>query len=100
MIDVYRLVLRETTGFRIVAVIDGRSSARAHLRDVQPDVVLVDDMGAPANSLARIREAAAELVDAKVLYLTSAMDRARALKALPAGADELLSKYNNPVRLA
>jgi DNA-binding NarL/FixJ family response regulator len=99
MIDAYRLVVRQSMCFRIVAVIDGRRPASAPLRHAQPDVVLIDEMRDPVNTSARIREAGEELPDAKILLLASAMDRRRVADALNAGADAVLSKEIHPVAL-
>src|SRR3954453_13535860 len=69
-----RLALRQTAGFRVVGFFDGRTSIRQALVELDPDVVLVDDMQHSGNALARIREAAEATPDAKSLLLTLRME--------------------------
>ncbi len=60
-----RLALKQTVGFDVIGVADGRVSARDALLDMRPDVVLVDDMHDPRvddtrgadHALTRLREA-------------------------------------------
>jgi DNA-binding NarL/FixJ family response regulator len=90
--DGIRLALRQTTGFQIAGFIDGRVPAVEALRLVHADVVLVDEMRNGRNSLARLREAAAELPDAKRVLLTLHMDPLWLDDAFRAGADAVVSK--------
>jgi DNA-binding NarL/FixJ family response regulator len=100
MVDTFRLALRQTTGFKLAAVADGRHSLPGRLHDADPDVVLVDDMHDRGNSLQRIREIRAELPNAHVVFLTSEMDPNRTAEALDAGAHAIISKLIHPVSLA
>jgi DNA-binding NarL/FixJ family response regulator len=102
-----RLALKQTAGFRIVGVIDGRMTARDALMDLRPDVVLVDDMhdsradGAshPDHAFARLREAATHAPGAQRMLLTQHMDEERLNDAFEAGAHAVLSKGMHPVSL-
>jgi DNA-binding NarL/FixJ family response regulator len=81
------LALRQTVGVTLVSTIDGRLSARGSLRDVAPDVVVINEMCQRANSLARIYEAREALSEAKVVLLTRSLDDATLDDAFEAGAD-------------
>jgi DNA-binding NarL/FixJ family response regulator len=102
-----RLALKQTSGFRIVGVIDGRMTARDALMDLRPHVVLIDDMhgaragGAdgPDHAFARLREAADHAPGAQRLLLTTDMDEERLNEVFQAGAHAVLSKAMHPVSL-
>jgi len=102
-----RLALKQTVGFEVVGVIDGRVSARDALLDTHPDVVLVDDMHDPRageahdrdHALARLRDASEHVPAAQRLLLTLRMTEGRMNEAFEAGAHAVLSKSMHPVSL-
>jgi DNA-binding NarL/FixJ family response regulator len=102
-----RLALKQTAGFRIVGVVDGRTTSRDALMDLRPDVVLVDDMrdaradgpGHSDHAFARLREAADHAPRAQRLLLTARMDDERLNEGFDAGAHAVLSKSMHPVSL-
>src|SRR5918997_143625 len=103
-----RLALKQTSGFRIVGVVDGRATARDALMDLRPQVVLVDDMHGPHaggggdqpdHAFDRLREAADHAPGAQRLLLTTRMDEKRLNEAFQAGAHAVLSKAMHPVSL-
>ena len=102
-----RLALKQTAGFQVIGVVDGRMSAREQLLAAKPDVVLVDDMhdaraeGAHEHdhALARLREAAEHAPSSQRLLLTLRMDDAWMGEAFEAGAHAVLSKSMHPVSL-
>jgi DNA-binding NarL/FixJ family response regulator len=102
-----RLALKQTTGFKVVGVIDGRVTARDALMDLRPDVVLVDEMQdaradgsqRPDHAFARLREAADHTPGAQRLLLTLRMDEERLNEVFEAGAHAVLSKGMHPVSL-
>ena len=102
-----RLALKQTSGFHVAGVIDGRRTARDALMDLRPDVVLVDDMRdaradsatTPGHAFARLREAADHVPGAQRLLLTTRMDDERLSDAFEAGAHAVLSKEMHPVSL-
>jgi DNA-binding NarL/FixJ family response regulator len=102
-----RLALKQTAGFHVVGVIDGRMTARDALMDLRPDVVLVDDMNDPRengaqrpdNAFARLREAAEHAPGAQRILLTQRMDDERLNDVFEAGAQVVLSKSMHPVSL-
>ncbi|MEA2232143.1 MAG: hypothetical protein QOD83_1959 [Solirubrobacteraceae bacterium] len=102
-----RLALKQTVGFQVVGVIDGRDSAQAALVDLGPDVVLVDDMHDPRvtemrhpdHALARLREAVEHAPRAQRLLLTLRMNDAWMNEVFEAGAHAVLSKSMHPVSL-
>jgi DNA-binding NarL/FixJ family response regulator len=102
-----RLALKQTAGFRVVGVVDGRKTTRDALMDLRPDVVLVDDMHdsrtsgpqRPDHAFARLREAADHSPNAQRLLLTLCMDDERLNEVFEAGAHAVLSKAMHPVSL-
>jgi DNA-binding NarL/FixJ family response regulator len=94
-----RFALRHAAGFRVIATIDGRSSARAELARLSPDVVLVNDMCQRTNVLARIREASEASPDAKVVLLSGRMDGPWFDDAFTAGADAVIARTLRPSAL-
>jgi len=102
-----RLALKQTAGFQVAGVIDGRVEARDALLDLRPDVVLVDDMHDPPvgeaadrdYALARLREATEHVPGAQRLLLTLRMDDGWMNEVFDAGAHAVLSKTMHPVSL-
>jgi DNA-binding NarL/FixJ family response regulator len=102
-----RLALKQTAGFQVVGVIDGRVSARDALLELRPDVVLVDDMHDPRadetrdpdHALARLRDATEHVPTAQRLLLTLRMNDGWMNEAFEAGAHAVLSKSMHPVSL-
>jgi DNA-binding NarL/FixJ family response regulator len=99
VVQAIRLALRQTAGFQVVGFVDGRVSARQSLTELNPDVVLVDDMQEPENALARLREVEELLPEARSLLLTMRMDSDWLEDAFEAGADAVISKTVHPVTL-
>jgi DNA-binding NarL/FixJ family response regulator len=93
------LALRQTAGFRVVATIDGRLSARESVARLAPDVVVVDEMCQRSNALARIREVRAELPTAHVVMLARVWDVDFSGHVLEAGADAVLCRLLPPATL-
>jgi len=101
-----RLALKQTAGFQVLGVIDGRLPAHDALAEHKPDVVLVDDMYDPRSdarnpdhALARLREVAEHDPDAQRLLLTLRMNEEWIGDAFEAGANAILSKSMHPVSL-
>jgi len=102
-----RLALKQTAGFQVVGVIDGRVEARDALFELRPDVVLVDDMHDPRaderpdtdRALARLREAVEHAPEAKRLLLTLRMSEDWMNEVFEAGAHAVLSKSMHSVSL-
>jgi DNA-binding NarL/FixJ family response regulator len=103
-----RLALKQTVGFEVAGVIDGRVAARDALLNMRPDVVLVDDMHDPRTgeardaidyALARLRDATEHMPGAQRLLLTLRMDDGWMNDAFDAGAHAVLSKSMHPVSL-
>src|SRR4051794_12086859 len=92
-----RLALRQTAGFQVVGFVDGRIPAATLLAELTPDVVLVDDMQDSDDALARLREVADVLPEARCLLLTTGMDPAWLDEAFEAGAGSVISKTVHPV---
>ena len=102
-----RLALKQTAGFQVVGVVDGRVSSRDQLLALRPDVVLVDDMHDSRfpetqdcdHAIARLREATELVPAAQRLLLTLRMDEAWMNDVFEAGAHAVLSKSMHPVSL-
>jgi DNA-binding NarL/FixJ family response regulator len=99
VVQAIRLALRQTAGFRVVGLADGRTSIRAQLVDARPEVVLLDEMQNPENALERLREVAEVAPEAKSLLLTYRLDETWVDTAFEAGADAVFSKAVHPVGL-
>jgi DNA-binding NarL/FixJ family response regulator len=94
-----RRTLRQTAGFTVVGLVDGRRPIAAQLEQLAPDVVLVDDMQGADQAPARLREIRAERPDAMAILLATDMDDDRLGDAFEAGADAALSKAMHPIAL-
>jgi DNA-binding NarL/FixJ family response regulator len=101
-----RLALKQTVGFQVAGVVDGRSETYDALVQLRPDVVLVDDMHDPRDeigdsdhALARLRETAKHAPEAKRLLLTLRMSEEWMNEAFDAGAHAVLSKSMHSVSL-
>ncbi len=87
-----RVALRHTAGFRVVATVDGRSSAHQALSELRPDVVLIDEMCQRTNALARLRESREAAPGATVVLLSGGLEGAAIEAAIDAGADAVISR--------
>src|SRR3954470_6143363 len=92
VVHAIRRALRQTTGFEVVGMLDGRTSLRTRLRELRPGVVVVDDMRDPAHAPGRLREVAEELPDAMAILLAAGMEGERTDEAFEAGAEAVVSK--------
>jgi DNA-binding NarL/FixJ family response regulator len=99
VVQAIRLALRQTAGFQIVGFVDGRDSIRTSLAQLAPDMLVVDDMQDQDRTLARLREVASDLPDAKALLLTLRMDDEWLDAAFAAGVHAVVSKSMHPVSL-
>jgi DNA-binding NarL/FixJ family response regulator len=95
-----RRALRQTAGLDVVGFVDGCGPSQAQLLALRPDVVLVDDMQKPGDTLERLREASNVVPGAKRLLLTVSMEHEWLEDAFDAGADAVLCKTIQPVALA
>jgi DNA-binding NarL/FixJ family response regulator len=88
-----RSVLRATFAFDVVnGYAEGRASCTAVAVAHRPDMVVVDQLRAPADSLARIGELRGALPDAKIVLLSATMDPALLTAAAAAGIDAAVAK--------
>ena len=94
-----RVALRYTAGFRVVATVDGRSSARRALSELRPDVVLVDEMCQRTNALSRLRESREAAPAATVVLLSGSLEAAAIEAAIAAGADAVISRSLHPATM-
>jgi DNA-binding NarL/FixJ family response regulator len=99
VVHAIRLALRQTAGFNVVGFFDGRNSIADALEQLQPDVVLVDDMQETDCAVARLREITEHSPSAKSLMLTLRMDSDGLDAAFAAGAHAVVSKNVHPVSL-
>jgi len=101
-----RLALKQTAGFQVIGIVDGRLLVRDALTEHLPDVVLVDDMFDPRSdalnpdhALARLREVVEHAPGAQRMLLTLRMNEDWIADAFEAGANAVLSKSMHPVSL-
>ncbi len=95
-----RLALRQTAGFQVIGYLDGTSELSPRVRDLAPDVVLIDDSFGTELCVARLTDAAALVPSAKRVVLTMHMEP-KALDAMAAaGVDAVIAKTVHPVSLA
>jgi DNA-binding NarL/FixJ family response regulator len=93
----FRRVLRQTSGFTLVGYVAGHAPVGAVLADSRPDVVIVDDLGAPPQAVKRIADVHAALPEAKVILLVPDTSLDWLEDAVRAGAHAVLSKTIDPV---
>jgi DNA-binding NarL/FixJ family response regulator len=84
--------LRGTADCEIVGARDGRVPLGATLKDAKPHVILVDDMGNPEDTLARLREVRAMKPPVKAVLLTMKLDPAWQEQVFAAGAAGVVYK--------
>src|SRR3954468_17567571 len=94
-----RLALRQTAGFQVIGFVDGMVPVSTRAAELLPDVVAIDDMQEPEHALARLRELAALVPDAKRVFLTLRMAEETFEQVFAAGADAVISKTAHPVSL-
>jgi DNA-binding NarL/FixJ family response regulator len=93
----FRRVVRQTSGFALVGYVSGQGSVDAIVADARADVVLVDDLGAPAEAVKRIAEVHGAAPAAKVVLLVPDTGMAWIEDAVRAGAHAVLSKTIDPL---
>ena len=93
-----RRVLRQTAGFTLVGYVAGHGPIGPVVADARPDVVIVDDLGAPAEAVKRIAEVHRGLPSAKVILFVPDAGLDWLEDAVSAGAHAVLSKtfYHSP----
>jgi DNA-binding NarL/FixJ family response regulator len=94
-----RLALRQTAGFQVIGFVDGMVPMSPRVAELRPDILAIDDMQEPEHALARLRELAALLPDAKRVFLTLRMDDESLEQVFEAGADAVIAKTVHPVSL-
>jgi len=94
-----RLALRQTAGFQIIGFVDGMTPLNERIRELMPDLVVVDDMQEPEMAYSRLAELAELTPQAKRVVLTLHMDDQALTRAYDAGADVIISKTVHPVSL-
>jgi DNA-binding NarL/FixJ family response regulator len=94
-----RLALRQTAGFQVIGFVDSTAEITARVAAVKPDVVAIDETQEPEYALARVRELAALLPEAKLVFLTMRMDDETLSEIFDAGAHAVIAKTVHPVSL-
>jgi DNA-binding NarL/FixJ family response regulator len=87
-----RRALRLAVGCRVVARVDARRPLADVLADVQPDMVLIDEMSSRRLLLIRIREARTAAPRAKVVLVHRDLAPDELTEATGAGADAAISR--------
>lgn len=99
VVEAIRQALRHTTGFQVIGFVDGGAPVRRTLVELQPDVVLVDDMQGSPLALERLKEIADHAPCAQALLLVLDMREELLAEAFEAGASAVISKAVHPVAL-
>jgi DNA-binding NarL/FixJ family response regulator len=99
VVHTIRLALRQTSGFKLVGCVDGRHTAAASFVELQPDVILVDELCVADHALDRIREAAEHARNADCVLLTFRRDDEWMDAAFEAGVTAIVSKSVHSVAL-
>jgi DNA-binding NarL/FixJ family response regulator len=99
VVEAIRLALRQTAGFQVAGFVDGRVCVRSALAELQPDVVLIDDMQGSPLVLDRLKEIAQDAPQAQALVLALDMREDWLAEAFEAGASAVISKTVHPVAL-
>src|SRR5436305_861508 len=84
-VQAIRPVLRQTVGFDVVGFVDGRQAITRKIHELQPEVVLVDDMRDREHTLSRLAELAEIRPDAMVVLLGNSLDDEWLSRALRGG---------------
>jgi DNA-binding NarL/FixJ family response regulator len=84
--------LLPAAGLEVVACVDAAAGCGAAVAEARPDVVVIDEMGAGAATLERIREVRLAAPAAKLVLLTGAGDPQWLERASFAGIDAAVSK--------
>jgi DNA-binding NarL/FixJ family response regulator len=88
-----RRAFRATAAFDVVdGYAEGRGPCTAAAIAQRPDVVVIDQMESPADTLARIAELRATLPDAKIILLPGRMEPAWLAETAAAGIDAAIAK--------
>jgi DNA-binding NarL/FixJ family response regulator len=93
----FRRALQQATGFTLIGYVSSQAPVGAVLVDSRPDVVVIDDLCAPAEAVKRIREVRLRLPEAKIVLLVSDTSLDWIEDAVRAGAHAVLSKTIDPV---
>jgi DNA-binding NarL/FixJ family response regulator len=88
----FRRVLRQTSGFTLVGYVAGHAPIGAVVSDVQPDVVIVDDLGASTVAIKRVAEVRSAFSSAKIILFVPDTSLDWLEDAVAAGAHAVLSK--------
>ena len=93
----FRRVLRQTAGFTLVGYVSGHGPIGPVVADACPDVVIVDDLGAPPEAVKRVAEVHRALPSAKVVLFVPDTSLDWLEDAVCAGAHAVLSKAIDPM---
>ena len=88
-------VLSRSGGFEVVGQAADGEEAVERVRELAPDVVIMDILMPVKNGIEACREIAASLPQTRVLMLTASNNQAAIVEAVEAGAAGYLQKYSN-----
>ena len=94
--EMIRRELRHAAAFPMLGYADGRRPCDGLITESAPDVVVLDEMADRSDTLARIREARQAAPAAKLVLVTTNMDRASLAEGSAAGADAVISRALRP----
>ena len=88
-------VLSQAGGFEVVGQASDGEEAVAKVRDLQPEVVIMDILMPVKNGIEACREIVASGLATRVLMLTASNNQAAIVESVDAGAGGYLQKYSN-----
>jgi DNA-binding NarL/FixJ family response regulator len=97
--ETIRRELRHASGCQVLGYVDARRPCALAVSQAAPEVVLVDDSSAPDAVLMSVREARKGAPEAKLVLLTTRMDRTWLEEASRAGIDAAIAKTGRPATL-
>jgi DNA-binding NarL/FixJ family response regulator len=94
--EILRRSLRHTSGLEVVGYVDGRRPCGAAVAEVDPQIVVVDEMTWPGTATLRIREISAAVPKAKIIVLGNRSEESWLGDVVEAGAHAAIAKTVQP----
>lgn len=97
--DGLRKLLQSESGFEVVGEASDGEMLMSTIRDVRPDVLLLDLAMPRLNGMEVLRELSKTGIEVKTLLVTASIDKAQVVQALQLGAHGVLLKESGSSRL-
>jgi len=100
IVEALAIALRRSGEFRLVGHVNGRRASVQKIHEASPEVVLVDEMDPPDETVALIREIKAERAEISVIVLTLSPNSESLDAFFDAGAIGAISKAADPTAIS